>query len=53
MRKRLGQMRAEREVREEGERAGKEEEEEEEEEEAGAEPVHTTGYDTSSGERRR
>ena len=52
MRKRLGQMRVEREEREEGERAGIEEEMEEEEE-AGAQPVHTTGYDTSSGERRR
>ena len=49
MRKRLGQMRVEREEREEGERA----EIEEEEEETGAQPVHTTGYDTSSGERRR
>ena len=51
MRKRLGQMRTEREEREEGERAGIEKEEEEEE--AGAQPVHTAGYDTSSGERRR
>ena len=50
MRKRLGQMRTEREEREEGERAGIEKEEEEE---AGAQPVHTAGYDTSSGERRR